>query len=292
MLPRRMLPGLVLVATAGLLTAFLPGAAGASSGPRYVALGDSYTAGPLIPQQTGRPAGCARSNHNYPSLVAAAVAAASFTDVSCQGAATVNMTQPESVPLGTNPPQLNALTTGTSLVTLQISGNDINFLDIVINCTTLSFTDPFGAPCKAHYTAGGTDQLKQAIAATAPKVGAVLHAIHRRAPHARVLLVGYPVILPNSGDGCWPAVPIAYGDVPYLRGVEAELNQMLASEAAGHRATFVNTYTGSIGHDVCEPPGTEWVEGLIPVAPAAPFHPNAAGEKAMAKRVEAAIAAG
>jgi lysophospholipase L1-like esterase len=287
-----MLPRLVpAVATAGLLAAFLPGVAGASSGPRYVALGDSYTAGPLIPDQTGRPAGCARSNHNYPSLVAAAVAAATFTDVSCQGAGTVNMTQPEPVPLGTNPPQLNALTPETSLVTLQISGNDINFINIVINCTTLSFTDPFGAPCKAHYTSGGTDQLKQAIAATAPKVGAVLQAIHQRAPQARVLLVGYPVILPNSGDGCWPAVPIAFGDVPYLRGVEAELNQMLASEAASHGATFVNTYTASIGHDVCEPPGTEWVEGLIPVAPAAPFHPNAAGEKAMAKRVELAVAA-
>ncbi|MFE4416474.1 hypothetical protein [Streptomyces sp. NPDC056821] len=36
----------------------------------YVAIGDSYTAGPKIPGQSGSPAGCDRSDRNYPSLVA------------------------------------------------------------------------------------------------------------------------------------------------------------------------------------------------------------------------------
>ena len=58
----------------------------AGSATRYTSLGDSYTAGPLIPDLTGDPAGCARSTSNYPSRVAAAIHAASFTDVSCQGA--------------------------------------------------------------------------------------------------------------------------------------------------------------------------------------------------------------
>jgi lysophospholipase L1-like esterase len=238
--------------------------------------------------QTGHPAGCLRSTHNYPTLTAAALGAASFTDASCQGAATPDMTHSQSVPLGTNPPQLNALKATTSLVTLQIGGNDINFINIVINCTTLSLTNPFGSPCKKHYTPGGTDQLAKAINQTAPKVAAVLKAIHQRAPHARVFVVGYPDILPNSGNGCWPLVPIAHGDVPYLRGVEQELNQMLAAQAKANNATYVNTYTGSIGHDVCQPPSKQWVEGLVPTAPAAPFHPDKAGEAAMAKQVAAA----
>lgn len=281
---RRLLP---VLAAGPLLVLCLPGAANAS-GPSYVALGDSYTAGPLIPSQTGSPAGCLRSNHNYPSLVAAALRAASVRDVSCSGAATPDMTNPQQVGIGSNPPQLNALSASTSLVTLQIGGNDINFINIVINCTALSFTDPFGSPCKSRYTSGGTDQLRQAISRTAPKVAAVLTAIHQRAPHARVLLVGYPDILPNSGSGCWPLVPIAHGDVPYLRGIEAALNQMLATQAAAHGATYVNTYTRSIGHDVCQPPGTEWIEGLVPISPAAPFHPNARGESGMARDVAAA----
>jgi hypothetical protein len=64
---------------------------------------------------------------------------------------------------------------------------------------------------------------------------------------------------------------------------------MLASEAAANNATYVDTYTDSIGHDVCQSPGNQWVEGLVPTAPAAPFHPDQAGELHMAAQVIAAI---
>jgi lysophospholipase L1-like esterase len=280
---------LLVIALSGTSGAGVLAPSGASGPPRYVSLGDSYTAGPLIPDQTGSPAGCLRSTHSYPFLVAAGTGAASFTDVSCQGATTVDMTHSQSVPLGTNPPQDNALSASTTLVTLQISGNDIGFSDIIIHCTTLSLTNPFGSPCKDHYTSGGTDQLRAKINKAAPKVAADLQRIHADAPNAHVFLVGYPVILPNSGDGCWPLVPIAYGDVPYLRGVEKALNSMLATEAAANHATFVDTYTASIGHDACQAPGTKWVEGLIPTSPAVPFHPNRLGEQEMAQQVLAAL---
>ena len=285
----RMLPLLAVLAVGTLLTTASTAAAGASTGPNYVALGDSYTAGPLIPNLTGSPPGCARSTHNYPHLVAAVIHAVSFKDVSCEGADTTDMTHAESVPLGTNPPQFNALSSSTTVVTLQIGGNDINFLGIVIHCTVLSFTDPFGSPCKDHYTSGGTDQLKAAIDKTAPKVAAVLKGIHLHAPHARVYLVGYPDILPNTGNGCWPVVPVAFGDVPYLRGIEKYLNAMLATQAAANNAHYVDTYTSSIGHDVCQPTGVKWIEGIVPTSPAAPLHPNELGEGGMAKAVEAAI---
>src|SRR5215472_10372746 len=280
---------LLVIALSGTAGAGVFGPHGAAGPPRYVSLGDSYTAAPLVPALTGSPAGCLRSTHSYPFLVAAGTGAAAFTDVSCQGATTANMTHPQSVPLGTNPPQDNALSVGTTLVTLQVGGNNIGFSDIIIHCTTLSLTNPFGSPCKDHYTSGGTDKLRAKISAAAPRVAADLQGIHADAPNARVFLVGYPVILPNSGDGCWPLVPIAYGDVPYLRGVEKALNSMLAAEAAAHNATFVDTYTASIGHDVCQDPGTKWVEGLIPTAPAVPFHPNRLGEQEMAQQVLAAL---
>ena len=280
---------LLVIALSGTADAGVLGPPGASGPPRYVSLGDSYTAGPLVPDQTGSPVGCLRSTHSYPFLVAAGTGAATFTDVSCQGATTANMAHSQSVPLGTNPPQDNALSAGTTLVTLQVAGNNIGFSDIIIHCTTLSLTNPFGSPCKSHYTSGGTDQLLAKINATAPKVAADLQRIHADAPNARVFLVGYPAILPNGGNGCWPLVPIAFGDVPYLRGVEKALNSMLASVAAANHATFVDTYTASIGHDVCQAPGTKWVEGLIPTSPAAPFHPNQLGEQGMARQVLAAL---
>jgi len=64
-----------------------------------------------------------------------------------------------------------------------------------------------------------------------------------------------PKILPASGTGCWPLVPIVQGDVAYLRGIELKLNHRLATVAAANHATYVDTYTASIGHDACQAPG-------------------------------------
>jgi lysophospholipase L1-like esterase len=278
------------VAASGLLLAVLiPQAGQASTGPSYVALGDSYTAGPLIPDQTGSPIACLKSTHDYPADVASSLGASGFTNISCSGATTADMNGSQSVTGGTNPPQFSALSASTTLVTMGIGGNDIGFSSILETCAEDSLDNPFGDPCKQHYTAGGTDQLAAAIAALAPTIGSLLTQIHQLAPNAKVLLVGYPVILPNSGSGCWPVVPIAYGDVPYLRGVEQELNQMLATEAAANGATYVNTYTDSIGHDACQSASNQWVEGLVPLTSAAPFHPNETGEQHMADQVLAAL---
>jgi len=262
-------------------------AAAPATGGGYVALGDSYTSGPLIPIQSGGL--CLRSSENYPSLTAAALGY-SLVDASCAGATTVNMAQ-DQTDLGVeiNAPQLDSLTSGTSLVTLQVGGNDIGFIDIIETCAEESLGNPFGDPCTEHYTTGGTDQLLAAIKATGLKVEAVLQEIHQRSPHAAVYVVGYPDILPEDSDGCWPIVPIAYGDVAYLRQTETELNAMLAGEADANGATYVDTYTPTVGHDVCQPVGVKWIEGLIPTSPAAPFHPNALGEAAMAKALESAI---
>ncbi len=240
---------------------------------RYVALGDSYTAGPLIPNQSLSPLGCLRSDHNYPHLVQPGLTTATFTDISCSGATTDDMFAAQSTEIGTNPPQLDALTADTRVVTLGIGGNDIGFTSIIENCVRLN---PFD-PCKDDYVHGSTDDISVRIAATAPKVDATIAAIHARAPSARVHVVGYPVILPASGYGCWPTVPITPTDVPYLRSKEIELNTMLAARAAAGGASYVDTYTSSVGHDVCKGTGTKWVEGLVPTSPAAPVHPNALG---------------
>ena len=263
-------------------------ASGPFSGP-FVALGDSFAAGDLIPSSpTGTPAGCLRSSHDYGADAAAALGM-TFINATCTGATTADMTRPQSVLLGTNPPQLSVLAPDDSVVTLTIGGDDIGFLGILETCASLSLTDPFGHPCQQRYTAGGTDRLLAAVSATAPKVAAVLQQIRVRAPHARVLLAGYPDILPSTGDGCWPLVPFAFGDVPYLRGIELAVNQMLASTAAANGVTFVDTYTATIGHDACASPGVKDVEGLVPTSPAYPFHPNQVGQQVMAGQVLAAL---
>jgi lysophospholipase L1-like esterase len=268
-------------AVAGTLLAAAPPAGAAAPTGRYVALGDSYTAGPLIPTQVDL--NCLRSNRNYPSLVAASAGSTALADVSCSGATTADILVGGSGELGIAlPPQLSAVTADTSLVTVEIGGNDIGFSGIISDCAQASLNSPFGSPCKNTYTAGGTDQLRARIDATAPKVASVLRSVRAAAPGARIVVLGYPAILPDSGYGCWPVVPIAYQDVPYLRGVEKALNTMLANTAAANDASYADVYTPSIGHDTCKGSSTRWVEGLIPENSAAPFHPNARGEAGMA----------
>jgi len=265
-------------------------APGTLSGP-FVALGDSYAAGDLVPSSpSGTPAGCLRSSHNYSADAAATLGMTRYVDAACTGATTADLTRPQSVLLGTNPPQLSFLGPDDSVVTLTIGGDDIGFLGILETCARLGLTDLFGAPCQRHYTAGGTDQLVAAINAAAPKVAAALQQIRARAPRARVLLVGYPDILPGTGDGCWPLVPFAFGDVPYLNRIELDVNQMLATTAQANGVTFVDTYTATIGGDACQPASVKDVEGLIPTLPAYPFHPNQRGQQVMADQVPAALA--
>jgi hypothetical protein len=264
--------------------AMLGVAAGSASAATYTALGDSYAAGPLIPNQSLNPLGCLRSDHNYAHLAAAAEGL-TLTDVSCSGATTNDMTETQNVEPGPNPPQFNGLNAGTEIVSVTIGGNDIGFTEIIESCITYN---PFSTPCKDKYDPGGNDQLAERIANTAPKVAAVLQGIHTRSPNARVFVVNYPDILP-SGSGCWPTIPLSFGDVPYLHATEERLNAMLASAAAANGATLVDWYTPSIGHDACKGSSTRWVEPLIPGELAAPVHPNKAGMAGAAVALEAAI---
>jgi hypothetical protein len=269
------------VVLALLVVALAPGVA---RGADWVGLGDSYAAGPLIPNQSLSPLGCLRSSRNY-AHIAATNRGMSLADVSCSGAKTTHMTAAQSTDAGTNPPQFNALSAATKVVSLQIGGNDIGFTEILQNCVTYN---PFSHPCQDRYNAGGTDQIQGRIDATAPKVATVIQGIHQRSPAAKVLVVNYAAILPESGGGCWPQVPLAYADVPYLRAKQKALNAMLQTAAANNGATYVDDYTASIGKDACRSSGTRWVEPLVPGNAAAPFHPNARGEAGVAVVVTAA----
>jgi len=259
---------LLALAALTLLAAF----AGAARAANYVALGDSYAAGPVIPNQIA-PFGCLKSDHNYAHLAAPTIGLP-LKDATCSGATTEDMTESQSTELGSVPPQFDSLSAETTRVSLTIGGNDIGFSEIIESCVTLN---PFSTPCKDKYTAGGKDQIAERIAATAPKVDAVLDGIAARSPLAKVFVVNYAAILPETGFGCWPQMPLGFGDVPYLRAKQKELNAMLTTQAAANGATLVNWYNASIGHDACKGSSTRWVEPLVPTNPAAPVHPNLAG---------------
>ncbi|MFD7341218.1 GDSL-type esterase/lipase family protein [Streptomyces violascens] len=124
----------------------------------------------------------------------------------------------------------------------------------------------------------GKDTLAERVNGTAPQLADALQKIHTKAPGAKVLVVGYPSVLPDNEWNCLGRQPVTVGDVAYLRTVLGRLNKMLADTAAANAATYVDTQTPSKGHDVCS--DDRWVEGALPGSPAAPFHLNATGERA------------
>lgn len=278
-------PALWIVALAAAAIALAAAPAGAGATTPYVSLGDSYVSGPFIlPFASGAPLECLQSARNYPHLTAAALGLA-LTDVSCSGATTENLTT--TAQYSDQPPQLDALSSSTQVVSVGIGGNDKGlFLNTLITCGAEDLVFPFGTPCKDTYG----HKLAAEIAEDAPVVGAALHEVHTISPSAKVFVVGYPDILPQSGN-CWPTVPLTTGDVAYLNGVEKELNAMLSNEAAANSDSYVDTYTPSIGHDACKSLSVRYVEPVIPESDAFSVHPNERGMEADASEVESAMRA-
>ena len=279
---------LVAVVFAGLTTPASGSSPDTAQVGAYVALGDSYAAGPIVPTQQPTPIGCLKSDHNYAHVIAVALNAP-LRDATCSGARTSHMTAPQNVGGGPNPPQFDSLDATTGLVTVQIGGNDIGFTEIVLTCIT---GDPNAHPCRDRYVVGGVDEIADRIAAAAPPVAAVLQGIRTRAPVAAILLVSYPSILPAEGTGCFPQLPLGTGDVPYLRDKERELNAMLAAQAAANGALFVDAHNASVGHDACTAPGIRWIEPIPATALALPLHPNTLGMECVAQLVLAHVAPG
>lgn len=285
---------MVVAAIAGLL-AFAPSqsADADADGLVYVAMGDSFTSGPLIfPHDTSRvPLGCGQSRRNYPHHVADQLGVAELRDVSCGGATIGTFTEPHDVVTGINPPQFDALGPDTDVVTIGMGGNDVGFVGLAFDCVRL-LPPPLSEPCTPQLAPGEPDPTQQRIAQTAVRLAAALDAVAERAPNALVYVVGYPASLPDDGQGCWPYVPILDVDMPYLVARYKDMNAMLEAVASAAGVTFVDLYTPSIGHDVCQLPTVAWVNGMVLVPLSFPAHPNGIGMRRLAPVVTAAIVAG
>lgn len=294
---------LAIVASLTLILTATPGAATAEStdhGPvhgqktdggfaKYVALGDSYTAGPLSPLLTTGPLGCARSSSNYPAFLASYFHVDTFVDVSCSAARSEHMFEsqtgvlPESLPENDNPPQLQALTNDTDLVTLGIGGNDFGlFGEMIDQCAEAAEEHPNAdAPCKDRFTKNGVDTKIRDAKKIQDNAEEVLAGIHERAPEATVIVVNYLHILPESGT-C-SDIPFAEGDYAWGSRVHRRLNETLDQAAARFDAEYVDMYAASEGHDACS--DDPWVNGATIKAQAMNFHPYRRGMRAIAQTI-------
>ncbi len=228
---------------------------------RYVALGDSYTAAPLrrLPDKVK---GCMRSKKNYPHLVAAELDHTKLVDVSCSGASTDSLFDRQGFDHGDSqrPPQLDALTPDTDLVTVSIGANDFRlFRQMIIECLAIAKSDPHGAPCQESNNRGKQDRLAHTIDRIEPRVRRVVEDIRERAPQARVLFVGYPRLLPSTGS-CVHRLPLADGDYDYARKLNERLAAAVRDGGISGGAEYVNLYDASQDHDICS--DEPWIAGI------------------------------
>ncbi|MDG4859911.1 SGNH/GDSL hydrolase family protein [Streptomyces sp. T-3] len=280
------------IAAAGTVTALgvtAPAQASATGQLPYVALGDSYSAASgNFPLDPAAPLLCARSTVNYPHVIARRTGAR-LTDVSCGGAQTKDFAGSQYPGVA---PQLDAVRSDTRLVTMTIGGNDNNtFIGAIVACGSAGLlSGGKGSPCKDLYGSTFDDKIDSS---TYPAVKAALNAVRAKAPQARIAIIGYPWIVPAKADrSCFVKMPVAEGDVPYLRNLQGHLNEVIERAAAETGTTFVDMATASEGHDACAPIGTRWIEPVLPHASLAVVHPNALGETAMAEQTVGALGLG
>lgn len=241
------------------------------AGARYVAMGSSYAAGPGTGElKPGAPARCTRSQTNYATLLARRLNL-DLVDATCGGATTAHLLGPWNE----LPPQLDSVSPETRLVTITIGGNDVNFV-----------RNLYGAECAGKAPdAAARSRCTQTLlpgeadwARLAGNLRAIVRQIHAKAPAARVIFVDYQTVLPR-GRTC-PAVPFDAAGLTTMRRQAARLAQVTASAARAEQAEVLHAGALSRSHSPCD--AQPWMVGAPGTAPGTPYHPNAAGMRAIA----------
>jgi len=269
-------------AIAALLGAVALACAAPASGPgraarlNYVAMGDSVAAAPGVPDQAP-PQGCHKSTNNYPSVLATRLRPIRFVDATCSGAHTLDViSRQQQTRTGLIDRQLDAVGPATDLITITIGANDVGLASDAEACEVKSANPK---PCTAQFVVGAVDRISAQIAAEAPVWATMIDQVRAKAPHARVVLVGYGTLI--RPGGCFPAQPVLAHDSDYLQAKLNELDERQRQLAAAKGIDYFDTRPMSTGHDMCAPAAQRYTEGYAAQAPAVALHPTAFGAAAV-----------
>ena len=249
-----------------------------NKGDHYVAMGDSYTSAPANGPETGQP-GCFQTAGNYPHQVAKRLGLR-LTDVSCGGAMTTHVTNPQRLGPATHPPQADALSSGTDLVTISLGANDFGlFGAVVFGCVRMRAQDPAGAPCAAASVAKGVKSLERRFAEIERRLITIIQLVNERSPNARIVVVGYPQFFPKAGPCA--QLQLAAGDFRFAYILSTQLVKAQRDAATRSNVDYVDVFTATSGHDMCA--DDPWIAGQKPGRDQAMFyHPYPEEQRAVA----------
>jgi lysophospholipase L1-like esterase len=239
-----------------------------TAGDRYVALGSSIASGYGISKQSGV---CGRSSRDYAQLIAAKYHL-NLVDVSCGAAVIPNVVD---TPQGANPPQIDAVTADTKLITVSVGGNDIVFNGTALAC---------GNPATQCAAPAGLDAK---LAALPGQLQDMVAKIRAKAPSARIVFVTYPREMPETN--C-PAMSLRDDELAMLRSMGAQLEAVFVRVFAKSDVVFVDPYVVPGDHTACAPASARWTNGyVVPKGQGFAYHPTALGHQEMADLVEQAL---
>jgi len=151
------------------------------------------------------------------------------------------------------------------MVTVTVGGNDVGFASTMYACVAGT-----AERCRTAVQAAGT-----AVRTRLPDLLDPLYAaIASRAPHARVVILGYPLLYQPGPctDGSDPDEAVR-GE---LNAVGDQLDEVIAAAAGRHGFTFADVRPVFADHRLCGP--DSWLYGLNGADGRASFHPTAAGQ--------------
>lgn len=257
---------LLALATAAAPVATTPAtAATPGAGTRYVALGDSYSAGNGTGDATDS---CYRSPHSYPALVASATGW-SLDEQACSGATTADVTAS----------QLPAVDPLAGVLSISIGGNDAGFSAGLQACA---------APGWVSDCQDTLDRSQAAIRGPIPRRLAALYAsIGSLAPDARRYAVLYPHLFQGaSGNDCSGMTFFSPQEQARINELTDELDDRTAAVATAQHMQVVDPRAAFTGHAWCD--ASAWINGPMPSAWDS-FHPNRSGNQAYASLLLASV---
>jgi len=259
------------------------------AGSKYVSMGSSFASGPGI--TTTANARCRRSQDNYGHQLARRRNLV-LVDVSCGGATTSHILGPRDE----LPPQIDALTPDTRLVTITIGGNDLGLMVglIAASCEGEAAAGTLSATCRGLLT-----RLPKGFAVPVPDEAAwarvesamdeIAREVRRRAPQARLFIVDRFRVLPPSGTCA--EVPLSDAAAVRYRAMADRLAQIDFAVAKRAGAEIVKVSELSRDHSACA--RDPWLTGFnIPPGSRpdlTPYHPNLAGMTAIAAAIDAQL---
>ncbi len=244
---------LLAVLTAVVVGGLARSAPAAADRDRYVALGDSFSSGVGTGSYT-LSRSCARGTYAYPWLVSQQRPNTALTFVACSGATTASLMRT----------QIRSVSSGTDIVTVTIGGNDIGFSELIARCTLLD--------CSTSL-----DRTRSTLSSLlGPRLDRVYTAIQRRAPDAKVVVLGYPRVF--SSTGCQITPGITSAERSRANRLADGLDRVIASRAAAFGFSYLSAITPFAGHATCS--SAAWLNGLQLPSLTESYHPNRDGQQA------------